>query len=653
VSSAVRASRARRLALPVSVTPDFGVALGVGALLLWLAFRDGGYFPITWNVASLLLLWLVVVVLVWRRHVTLGRLDAALLIGLAGLLLWTWMSALWSIAPAASVLEGERTLCYLSGGAAALFLGSRSGARSGAIAVATAATLICGYALADRLVAVSPLPYNRLSGPVGYWNSLGILASAGVCLSLALVAHERRRLARAAAGSSIPILVGALYLTFSRGSWLALGVGLAVSVCVDPRRRELAAAVSAQAIPSLAVLATAASARALTSPTAPPKAITADAHWLGLCLVLTSAASAWLAILAPRLATALPKPPRSKASLSAVAVIASIGVISLVLVAGPARLGAAALAGFDGSPPSTTSDLTTHLASLSGSGRSEYWRVAVSTFASSPLAGNGAGSYGRLWLMGRHQVLTVQDAHNVYLETLAELGMVGAVLLLSVLAVPLVAARRVIARAYIPALTAAYIAFLVHASIDWDWEMPVVTMTQLACGAAIVTAAGSQSPALRRNVRIGALITALGLAACALAFLVGNRRLSAAAAAAARGHGTLTTRAQAAEQWAPWSPDPEHWLATIQLDRGNRLGARRLLAAALAKDQSDWSLWLEMAAASDGTARDRAILMAARLNPEGPDVLQTSLRYGLITESRAQPGERHRSEGASTGRPPQ
>jgi len=259
---------------------------------------------------------------------------------------------------------------------------------------------------------------------------------------------------------------------------------------------------------------------------------------------------------------------------------------------------------------------------------------ALITFASDPIVGHGAGSYASLWLMRRHLTLTVQDAHSLYLETLSELGAVGLILLLVVLALPLGAARRVLraGRAnatYIPALTGTYIAFLVHAALDWDWEMPVVTMSAFACGAAVVAAARAGSSPLHRRVRIGGLVLTLGLAACAFVFLLGTRDLNAGQAAAAEGNASLAADAHAAERWAPWSPDPPRWLASRQLDRGNRAAARRLLAVAIHKDGTDWSLWLEMAAATQGAAREHALLRARQLDPIGPDVAQTEAAYGL------------------------
>lgn len=623
----------------------FGIGLVAAACLVWLAFRDGGYFPITWNVGALVLLWIVVVVLLWRRDFALGRLDAAFLLALATLLVWTALSALWSIAPAASILEAQRTLLYVAALAALLAAGPRDAARPVAFAVMTAATLICAYALGDRLIEVSPLPYNRLGGPLEYWNALGMLAAAGACVAISFVAHGTRSPTRAVAGASLPILVGALYLTFSRGSWLALVVGLAVSFGLERRRREFIGAVAAVAVPCLAVVASEASATALITPGAAINGVTSDAHRVALLVLLACVVCASVAGLAPRIAAKLPRLPDRSMRVFAAASVACAVAIAVVVAGGPGRLPGAAASAFDATPPSDANGLNARLVSFSGSGRSEYWRVALTTFASRPLIGHGAGTYARLWLMKRHLTLTVQDAHSLYLETLTELGVVGLLLLLAGLAVPLVAARRVLrvrdgpspTVIYVPALIGAYVAFLAHAGLDWDWEMPVVTIGALACGAGVVASARDAAPPLRRQVRVGGLVSALCLAAIAFVFLLGTRDLNSAAAAAADGESALSADAHAAERWAPWSPDPARWLATIQLQRGNRVAARQLLTQAIAKDGTDWSLWLAMAAAEQGAPRTRAILKARKLDPLGPEVAQTEVEYGLASEGGATP----------------
>jgi O-antigen ligase len=629
VSSAVAAPRPRRLP-PLEPRAEWLVAGAIVALLLGLAFRDGGFFPDTWNIGTLLLLWVVVVVLVARRHVVLGRLDAALLAGVAGLTLWSLLSAAWSIAPAISLVEGERTLLYFACVAALLLVFSSRNIHAAAVGTCASATVVCAYSLIDRLIAGNAPPYGRLGGPVGYWNALGVLAAAGACLAVALIAHERRPAARAAAGCAVPILVGALYLTFSRGSWLALVIGLAVMAATDARRRELAGAIAAIWLPAGTVVACGALAHALTTPTAPEAAVTPDAHRYAVAVLLASAASAALAALAPRFAARL---PALRVRRVAAATLACALVVAVVVAGGPRSLLDRASRAFDAAPPSSAASLNTHVISLSGTVRGELWRVAAASFADRPLAGNGAGTYRRLWLMKRRDPVTMQDAHSLYLETLAELGVAGLAVLLAVLAVPLVAARRVLRSTYVPALIATYIAVLAHAAIDWDWEMPIVIVPALICGVAVVAAARGAPRPLRRGVRLGGALFAIALAICTLVLLAANRDLGSAAAAAESGSASLESRARDAQRWAPWSPDPPRWLASVELARGNRTEARRLLREALDRDRTDWSLWVEMAVATDGAARTRAATEAIRLNPRGPDVTYAALHYGLIPDA--------------------
>lgn len=616
---------------PVGV--ELGTLAVVGGALLWLGFRAGGYFPVTWNVATVALLAVVAALLLTRRHFAFGPLDAALLLGWVALLSWTWLSVIWSIAPADSVLEGERTLMYLASGAAVLVVASRRGPRTVAIAILAATTIICVSALVSRLVEVTPLPYQRLGGPVEYWNALGILAASGICLALAMAAHERGRLARAAAGASLPVLVCALYLTFSRGSWVALALGLVTLTAVDLDRRALVASGAALVLPCAVVIAAAATAHALVTPNARTAATAADAHRLAAVVLAMCCVAAGLAVRVPRFAVSLPKVSDARIVRFGLAGIACALIVFVVVAGGgPGPVAGRAIRAFDAAPPATSSGLNDRLASFSGSGRGEYWRVAVVTFASGPFVGHGAGTYGRLWLMKRHDTLNVQDAHSLYLETMTELGLVGLMFLLAVLAVPLYAAGRARAVAYVPALTATFIAIAAHAGIDWDWEMPVVTVTLVACGAALVAAARGEPAPLRRGKRVGGLFVVLFLVGSGLVFLIGNRDLDAASTVASTNNATaLRSAAAAARRWVPWSPDPLHWLASLDLAHGDRRNARRLLSAAISKDSTDWSLWVAMAAASEGRARTTALSKAHRLDPRGTDVMQAAAQYGLPT----------------------
>jgi O-antigen ligase len=118
--------------------------------------------------------------------------------------------------------------------------------------------------------------------------------------------------------------------------------------------------------------------------------------------------------------------------------------------------------------------------------RPAYWGVAVTDASERTLLGSGAGSFDDYWLEHRPIPAYVRDAHSVYLETAAELGVVGLTLLLCALGMPLVTAARARDRRFVAPAAAAYSTFLVHAGLDWDWEMPVTTLAGLACGAALL-----------------------------------------------------------------------------------------------------------------------------------------------------------------------
>jgi O-antigen ligase len=117
-----------------------------------------------------------------------------------------------------------------------------------------------------------------------------------------------------------------------------------------------------------------------------------------------------------------------------------------------------------------------------GGERVWYWHVAWHEVSESPVVGRGAGTFELSWLEQQPRPDFVRDAHSLYLETLAELGLVGLALLGLALAPPLVAAFRGASAA----AAGGYVAFLFHAGVDWHWELPAVTVSGLVCGAALL-----------------------------------------------------------------------------------------------------------------------------------------------------------------------
>ena len=127
------------------------------------------------------------------------------------------------------------------------------------------------------------------------------------------------------------------------------------------------------------------------------------------------------------------------------------------------------------------------LGRLFGQNRPLYWHVAWKEWELNRALGSGAGTFDRYWLHYRTVSSFARDAHSLYLETLAELGPIGLALLLALLLIPLLALHGgrdpLLATA-----AAAYVAFLVHAGVDWDWEIPAVSLAGLACGSAMLVA---------------------------------------------------------------------------------------------------------------------------------------------------------------------
>ena len=75
--------------------------------------------------------------------------------------------------------------------------------------------------------------------------------------------------------------------------------------------------------------------------------------------------------------------------------------------------------------------------------------------ADEPLLGTGAGSFEARFVREGSIGLPARDAHNLYLETLAELGPVGLALLLATVVVPLTAIPRLPVQRVGPAAAAA------------------------------------------------------------------------------------------------------------------------------------------------------------------------------------------------------
>jgi tetratricopeptide (TPR) repeat protein len=596
------------------------VALGLALI----AFSSGGYFPTAWAWGALLTLLCIAALLVLGDAILPSTLSLVSLGGLAGFGLWTWLALRWSDDPSATVLEGQRVLLYVAVFAALLLVVRRSTVPLVLAATLVAIFLASGYGLLtrlfpDRIGVYDPVAAYRLEEPLTYWNGLGVFAVIGAILALAFAARATWLPGRVLAASALPIFFATVYFTFSRGAWVAAAVGLAVAVAVDPRRLQLLLSGLVLAGPSALAVLLSSREKALTRTGAELDAATHDGHRLAVYLLLLAGLSALLgAGLA--LAEARVK-PSYQVRMAFAAGLALVGVA--VVLAAFVRYGDPVSLARDGYDSFTTTsnqtpvNLNKRLFTFSGSYRAELWHAAWHDYRANPALGSGPGTYEQYWNEHRPIQHTVRDAHNLYLEVLAELGPIGLALLVLALGTPLVASVRARGHPLAPLVLAAYTAYLVHAAVDWDWEMGVVTLVALVCASALLTLAEPRDRArpLTSPARTGAVVVSLALAVVAFVGVVGSSALAASDRALGKGdYGEAASQARKAARWWRWSPDPWRQLGDIASDQGDLAAARRDYRKALSKDRTDWKLWYSLSTVTEGDEARQALAEARKLN---------------------------------------
>ena len=477
--------------------------------------------------------------------------------------------------------------------------------------------------------------FYRLSEPLGYPNALALVAVIGALLAVSFAAHATSRVVRGFTAGSLVVFAYTLLFTFSRGAWGCLAVGLVAMLAFDPRRVAVVRTLTAVAPVASVAVWLGSRAHALTTPDAASSRAAQQGHLLALATVALCAA----AVLATALATAAAR----RISVGRRTSIATAGTIVVFLfvacaaaighyAARPALHAIYAPGANPGYPLGTQPDSSS---ALSLSGRIPVWRQAWRDWKAHPGLGSGAGTFEQYWLEHRPSSANVRDAHSLYLETLAELGPFGLALLAAALAIPLLAVARARSHPFVPGAFAAYVAYLVHAAGDWDWEMPAVTLLALSCGAALLLAV---RPTERRTpsapIRGPAVVGAMILSVVAFAGLIGNGALAASARAAGSHQWRQSdSEARKAIRWMPWSSEALWRLALAQNGEGHLVAARTSLRRATAKNPREWRPWLGLVELARGQLQNIALKQGARLNPHDPEIVQYLLAPGsLITK---------------------
>ncbi len=619
--------------------PTSVLVAALGLLIVTpVASTNGGYTPTTWGWVTVSLACVAITVLFWRAEIALGRFEWVMLGSGAAFFLWTLASSAWSNDTEASVLSAERLAVYVVAIATAFVVVRTSTYGAMILGIWGGSSLVCGYALLtrvyrDRFIPTSSIAGNRLADPIGYWNGLGLLAAFTLLLAAALLAEHRSRIVAALAGTSMVPVAVALYFTYSRGALLSLALGYVAAFALSPRRLRFALLTIVAAPWPAVAIAYASHKAALTSV---QFNATRAAHEgalvvrVTLVLMLCAAVGA-LALSHGRRRVRVPRTARRGFALAlAIAVLAALGAVTQ-RYGSPPQIADRMWQSFATKPTPQSNDLNARLFSLSGNGRTDVWHGALQDFRRNQLVGSGAGTFQREWLQYRPNDRQVVNAHSLYLETLAELGIPGLALLALLLGAPLVALVRARRRRFVAIVGGAYVAFLIHAAVDWDWQLPGVTLPALLVATCIVIAARTELRPRALDRARWALVGSLALVTAFSAYtLAANRALASAATAvvADRYDGAVSSAGRALSL-EPWAAEPWHVRAQAELQRGNLAAARADLHRALDKTPHDWRLWLDLALASKGRERLSAVRQALRLNPHSVEIAQIAPALGL------------------------
>jgi O-antigen ligase len=612
-----------------------------GALIVFMGFNAGGYFPATPALAALVLAQILLVRIMQARRPFEG-LAPATLVAIAALgcyALMTLLSASWSHSTSRALIEFDRAWLYLL--ILVLFgsvRASRQNLRWLLRGLVIGTSIVCLAGLISRVLpdvwhTAPDVSNERLSYPVTYWNALGLLAALGIVLAFHLTCTLReRRLARILAAAVVPLLAATLFFTLSRGAIAAGAVGLVVYVLVARPAGLLSGGLATvPATGALVVVAYHANLLNTADPTTP--AAVSQGHRValaaGICVAVCAGLRAILAVgLDPRL-----RRIAGRSLMSRDGRLAAIAGAVAVLVAAALALNAPHTLANDwqrflsgASTPTTANHLSKRLTDPSNDGRTDLWRVALHGFSASPLHGSGAGMFQTLWDRNRPTFVYTINAHSLYFQAMAELGIPGIALLVILVGGVLIGLgtrARASRRSLYGALLAAGVVWALHAGVDWDWEMPVVTLGFFAvAGAALSPREGSGSgwvPGQNSRMILGLLC--LSTLVTPVLIIGSQSRLDDAERALdASNCAKASSSSLSSIGWLDVRPEPYEILGLCDIERGLPRRGVAAMKRAVHYDPGSWETYYALALAQGASGIDPrpAAARALRMDPLEP-----------------------------------
>jgi hypothetical protein len=606
----------------VSMIRQHKGAAVVAAAVVAASFPSGLFEPGAYAAAGIVI-WLVVIPGLIGRILpvtSVGRnaeLAGACLAVIAAL---ATLSMAWAADQGRAFEEATRAWTYLGLFVLAAGTASGRGRREWVTGLTIGLTVVAGIALFAYLhpgtlnsgVPEIPNAAGRLSYPIGYWNAIAsMLAAAGVLLAFWAARASEIRL-RSIAVAVLPLVLLATWLTHSRGGILALLVGWAILAAAGGRRRRQVIAIVIGALGGLVLIGVASRMHALTGGLLNDTRNT-EGDWLTLLVLVVTVVTG---VVAWRADGWWPLPRIDRPTMiTAGWIVACVLLFGLVIWNPVARFNE-----FRKPPPVHTRATVAQRASVSdvsSHGRWQFWTAALHAFESEPVHGIGAGGFEQYW--GEHATFQrfVVNPHSLFLQQLAELGLLGLIPLAGFAAAVAVAAWRRLThgRTRDPGvLLAVIVSAVVGAAVDWTWQFPVVVAPAVVCAALLTSSAGPKLLTRGgRRLAAAALVSGwIGLAAVSLLALAKLEMVRSRDAASAGNVQTSIDRARDARALEPWASEPYTQLALLAERRRDYPSALAYLKAAEARDSNDWRLFLIEARLQTQNGNRAAARMAFR-----------------------------------------
>jgi hypothetical protein len=623
------------------------VLLAPAALLLGLGLASGGFFPDSVSVA------VVAVVLIFIVRTTSSRTPftglsvglSVVAIALIAFATLTLISGSWSGSSARATFEYDRALLYTTVFVLTGALG-RSVMRarillygltvvSAGICIAATAT----WLLPHILVVDVDVGRARLSWPTSYWNATGLIAALALVWTSSLTCSMTQPpRVRVAAAAATPWPSAALIFTASRGAVAVAALGMLLAIVMI--RSSATPGGIAALVPALGLsLSLSLGVHGLNVDNPAANAID-DGRRAAILLAVLSLGAAATRVAALRLDVRLSRarPRWTRAQLRGAL---GVGVATLVLAfLALGGVGVARTAVHRFVAPETQSvgsDLppSQRLTQLGSNGRVDEWRVAFHDgFLRHPILGIGAGTYATLWTRYAPTYRRVLNAHSLYLEELAELGIVGGGLIIAIVLsvlVGLALRARGVEREVWAALLAGSVMWAVHSGVDWDWQMPAVTAWFFAAGGLALAAPIDRrrretQPRIRLAIGFGCLL----LTVTPAAVWRSQTEIIKAVDAFARGncltaeHDALASNAAMTSRW-----DPFEVLSYCEAGAQQYSLALSAIAAAERRDPQDWELRYSQALimAAAGSNPRPALRVAMAMYPMSPLVQAAAVEF--------------------------